>query len=300
MPAVGAPIDVEQALRVIAGDPDVRVLRRVALPDTATGAGGDADTLVGAAIDCETTGLDHGSDVVIELAFRRFRWDGAGRIVAIDRPYAWRQDPGRPLDPLITRLTGLTDADLTGQSIDVEKATRLLAECDLIVAHNAGFDSRFVEAALPAARGLAWGCTVEGVPWRDLGFDGRSLAWLLAQCGWFYRAHRAGDDVDALIELLRHELADGTTVLSHVVTHAETEGWLVSAEGAHFDRRVDLKRRGYRFDGSRKVWRREVAYEDMPCERGWLNDHVYSREHRPRAPGPTVERVDARNRYRLN
>lgn len=296
----GPSVDTEQALRSLALDRDVRVLRRVALPVARTWPCDGANTLVGAAIDCETTGLDHGADVVIELALRRFRWDEARRIVAIDRPYAWRQDPGRPLDPLITRLTGLTDADLAGQRIDIDKATRLLSECDLIVAHNAGFDSRFVEATLPAAKGLAWGCTVEGVPWADLGFEGRSLAWLLAQCGWFYRAHRAGDDVDALLELLRHQLDDGATVLSHVVQHAEAEGWLVSAEGAHFDRRVELKGRGYRFDGLRKVWRREIPYEDMPCERGWLHDHVYAREHRPRAAGPTVERVDARNRYRLN
>lgn len=290
----------EAAVAALAGNADVRVLRRVALPDGRSGAAGGTGTLVGAAVDCETTGLDHGSDLVIELALRRFRYDRAGRIVALDRPHVWRQDPGRPLDPEIVRLTGLTDADLAGRTIEVEAATGLLAGCDLVVAHNSAFDALFVEAALPGAAGLAWGCSVEGVDWRGHGFEGRSLGWLLAQCGWFYRAHRAGDDVDALIELLRHELNDGTTVLSHVVGSAARGGWLVSAEGAHFDRRVELKARGYRWHADRKVWRREVADEELDAERDWLSREVYAPEHRPRGWCASYERVDACNRYRLH
>lgn len=302
MGGVGATGDagVRRAAALLNGHPDFRVLRRIAIPRGRVVEGDVSDTFVGAAIDCETTGLDHRRDVVIELAVRRFRADREGRIVALDHARSWLQDPGRPLDPEVAALTGLADADLAGRRIDVAAAAALLLSCELVVAHNAGFDAGFVERAVPDAAGLRWACSVSGADWRRLGFEGRSLGWLLAQSGWFYRAHRAGDDVDALIELLRHELPDGRTVLAHVMDDANREGWLVRAEGAAYGRREALKGRGYSWSGAQGVWFREVADEVLDDERLWLAREVYDPDHRPRRAGPTVDRVTASNRYRLH
>jgi DNA polymerase III subunit epsilon len=52
----------------------------------------------------------------------------------------WREDPGIPLDPKITKLTGLTSSDLAGQAIDEAAAVEILSSADIIVAHNAAFD----------------------------------------------------------------------------------------------------------------------------------------------------------------
>ena len=92
---------------------DCRILRRVEVREGPTGEGDPADApFVGIAIDVETTGLTHSDDRIIELALRRFRYDRNGVITNIDRPYSWLEDPGRPLQPEIVRLTGLTDTDL--------------------------------------------------------------------------------------------------------------------------------------------------------------------------------------------
>ena len=45
-----------------------------------------------------------------------------GVIVKIDRRYSWLEDPGRELPDGVKRLTGLSDADLAGQSIDEDVA----------------------------------------------------------------------------------------------------------------------------------------------------------------------------------
>lgn len=291
-------VEVERARRLLLADGRFRVLERVALPTRRVSLGPTEGSWIGVCLDTETTGLDPANDAIIELALRRFRFTSTGEIVALDAPFAWLEDPGRPLDPAVSRLTRLSDADLAGRTIDDAAAVELMLSAALVVAHHSRFDRPFVEKRLPAVAGLRWSCSMEEVGWAEAGYEGRALRWLLDQAGFFYEAHRAGDDVDALIELLRHRFSDGSTVLSHVVAGARRTGWLVRASGAHYDRKDVLRRRGYFWNGASGEWMREVADELLDDERGWLRLEVYSPGHQPRASGPTVDRIDASSRYR--
>ncbi|MBN2971246.1 3'-5' exonuclease [Roseomonas aeriglobus] len=287
----------EAVLRVIEGSDDFRLLRRLKLPAGQTGAGSLEATRVGIAIDTETTGLGP-DDRIIELAVRRFRFDEDGVIVAIDQPYSWLEDPGRPLDPDVSRLTGLVDAELAGQALDEEAAMKLLRSAEFVVAHNAGFDRKVLERRLPQAAGLAWACSCAEVDWRAAGFEGgRSLGWLLVQIHRFHGAHRAGDDVDALIALLRHELPTGRTALAEMLESARAPSWRFRAVGAAFDAKDALKARGYRWDGERRCWWREVANGARDAESEWLEVHVYSGGAGGTETGPFVERITWRERY---
>jgi len=296
--AVNGGISSEAALLALQADDRFRILRRVEMPDRRAVCGPTEGSRIGACLDTETSGLDPDVDRIIELAIRLFRFDGEGRIVALDAPYAWLEDPGMPLNPTITRITGLKDEDVAGHAIDTDAAVQLLGSASLVIAHHSRFDREFVERRLPGANGLSWSCSMEEVDWAGLGYEGRTMRWLLDQAGWFYEAHRAGDDVDALIQLLRHELPDGATVLSHVVRASERSGWLVRTHGAHYDRRHVLKERGYSWDGSGRVWLREVADGELDGERLWLQRNVYDPTYRPKAGGPVIDRIDATNRYR--
>ena len=274
---------------------DVRLLRRVHLAEGPTGDGDPDAPNVGVAIDVETTGLDPRNDVVTELAMRRFRYDDGGRITMIGRPWTWLEDPARPLSPEVVHLTGLTDEMLEGQEIDEVAATRLLSSADLVIAHNASFDRPRVEARLENAAGLCWACSCAEIDWRRHGFDGRSLGHLLVQAGMFNGAHRAADDVDSLIALLRHEVAPGRTALAELVERSFQDGWIVRAVGAAFDLKDQLRARGYRWDPDAKAWWREVA-ERTP-EEWWLISNVYAASASPRALGPEWERVSNRRRW---
>lgn len=53
-------------------DADIRVLRRVDIPTGPTGRSADAVAGIGVVIDVGTTGTDFETDVVIEMAARRF------------------------------------------------------------------------------------------------------------------------------------------------------------------------------------------------------------------------------------
>lgn len=226
-------------------DPDVRLLRRVALAPGPTGIGDPDAGMTAAVVDVETTRLDCAVDAVIELGVRRIRFDGEGRVVRIGAPFHWLQDPGVPLSPEVARLTGLSDADLAGQAIDADAVRAVLTGVDLVLAHNASFDRLFVERAVGGLGHLAWGCTMAQVDWPGLGYDGRKLGYLLNQCGWFHRPHGATADVDAAIVLLR-EAAGGRTILSRLLDEVWRDGWIVQAVGAGFSAKDALKRRGYR------------------------------------------------------
>lgn len=286
-------------LRAIEGSDDYRLLRRLELKSGRTGVGSSEDTVVGVVVDVETTGIGL-DDAIIELALRRFRFDRDGIMVAIDEPHAWLEDPGRELPADIARLTGITEPDLAGRTIDEDAAVRLLRSAQFVVAHNASFDRPHVERRLPAAAGMPWACSCHDVDWRGLGFEGgRSLGWLLDQIGFFHGAHRAADDVDATIALLRHELPSGRTVLTEMLERARAPSWRFRAIGAAFEVKDLLRARGYRWDADAepKAWWRDVPDAEREAEEWWLARHVYSAEARPRALGPRIDQVTWRERY---
>lgn len=293
-------MDLDRAVALIARSSDFRLLRRVRLgeglveisPETAVG--------VGAAVDVETTGLDVDKDRVIELAVRRFRYDKTGCIVRLDRPYSWTEDPGTPLSQEVMRITGLRDEDVCGTRIDDSQAVALISSAEVVVAHNARFDRGFVEKRLPALAGMVWACSASDVDWRALDFEGKALGWLLAQAGWFHGAHRAGEDVDALIELLRCRPGGGPTILSHLIDRAFSGGWLLRARGAAFECRGMLKARGYSWDPALKVWFREVVDAALGEERDWLRQNVYAPGLGARAEGPDIARIEPADRHRLH
>jgi DNA polymerase-3 subunit epsilon len=247
---------------------------------------------IGCAVDVETTGLDHSSCKVIELALQRFRFDSMGTICEVGTPRTWRDDPREPLASSIQQLTGLTDQDLAGQRIDDDLATALLNSADVIVAHNAGFDRPFVEARLPEVAGRPWACTCRDLDWRSLGFEGSSLSQLLTQCGWFYEPHRAEVDVLALLRLLDHRLPAGEPVLQRLIAAAQEPTFLLEAVGAPFGSKDGLKERGYRWSPQERFWRREVPHAVLEQEKDWLAVHAYGGLGEAR-----VAEVTWRNRY---
>lgn len=266
----------ERMIAELDGHPDFKVLRRLRPVAAFHQADPQAGSRIGVAIDVETTGLDRAADRIIELAIQRFRFDGRGRIIQVGLPRVWREDPGIPLDPKITKLTGLTADDLAGQVIDEAAAMEILSSADIIVAHNAAFDRPFVDRRLPAIAGHPWACSMAELDWLDLGFDGKALAHLVSQCGWFYEGHRAENDILALIYLLSHSAPDGETILSHLVACSQRMTYQVNAIDAPFDAKDRLKSRGYRWNAEMRFWWRAVSEEETAPERIWLMSEVYS------------------------
>lgn len=101
-------------------------------------------------IDVETTGLDPSIDELIELAMVSFTYAPDGRIYEIGEPLRQLRQPSNPISPEITAITGITNEMVAGQWLDPEAVARFADGAAPIVAHNAGFDRKFVEELIPA------------------------------------------------------------------------------------------------------------------------------------------------------
>ena len=286
------PVAVDVLADVLDRQVDYRVLRRMRTMDRRESLGFSTATLRGACVDVETTGLDPARDRIIELAVQTFEADEEGRIVSTGEPRSWLEDPGVPLSDEIVRITKLRSEDLRGRSIPDGEAFAILASAHVVVAHNAAFDCPFVERRLPGLAGHSWACSLAGIDWRAAGFEGRTLSHLCGQMGWFYEAHRAGSDVTALMHLLDHTLADGTTVLKRLIDRERRPTWLIEVREAPFEAVEPLKSRGYRWNPERLLWWTEVADERREPELEWATIRVY---HATRSPEST--RIDWTTRY---
>lgn len=115
-------------------------------------------------------------------------------------------NPGAPIEPIITKITGIKDSDLAGQppfSANADAVRSLVEAADVVVAHNLSFDMAMVEnefARIPAD--LRWPprriCTVEQSEWylgHRLNLTGLH-EHLFGEP--FAGAHRARHDVAAL------------------------------------------------------------------------------------------------------
>lgn len=242
---------------------------------------------IGAVIDVETTGLNKKSDVVIEIGVRQFLFNKiTGELLKAGDSYSAFQDPGRPLSDEIKRLTGLNDEMLKGHTIDWNKVDRLLAESNIIIAHNASFDRPFIERNSTVSPTKSWGCSVKQVDWTSKGYPSQKLEILSIFHGYFVDAHRALHDADALLHLLSHADAQSRKpYLDELLRNARRPLVKVVASHAPFESKDFLKERGYSWDTTGRVWHKMIFKETLETEVAWMESIVYNGTFR----GSTVE-----------
>ncbi|MCW2411791.1 3'-5' exonuclease [Sphingobium sp. B8D3D] len=264
--------DEEARANALERHADYRVLRRV--PDFGQVAYQPLEhpTVRIAVVDTETTGLNPATDAVIELGMTVVELCAEGAPVVIHAPESWTNDPGFPLPPQITDLTGLTDELLAGTAFDDGAINDTLRYVDLIVAHNAAFDRAFMTKAFPLTAERQWACSCRDIDWRAEGFDGHALGHLLTQAGRFNDVHRAGADSWSLTWLLLQDAKDGRTFASHLIEAANTPVHRVYAAHAPFNIKEKLKSAGYRWDPRKHFWYRDRSPAEFESELEWLAD----------------------------
>lgn len=276
------------------GHPDVRILRRIsALDDLPLAPRGDGLIRRIGVVDVETTGTDPQIDEIIDIAVVMLEVSAAGEIVGVASAGQAMRDPGMPIPPHITRITGISDADVLRKAIDLDRLEARLASADALIAHNCAFDAAFIGNLMPGLAEAPWACSANDFDWLGSGFDGRKLHHLLMQIGRFADAHRAMVDVVALIHLLAHRLPHGGTVLGDLLANAEQSTIRIEAIAAPFGKRSVLKARGYRWDASRRVWWREIGDDQCAGEEMWLREHVT-----PQGPMPRMTAITWHERHR--
>jgi len=115
----------------------------------------------GLLVDVETTGLDPDRDEIIELAMVPFTYGIDGRIFRIGDAFDRLRQPTCAIPAEITALTGISEEAVAGKHIEPSEVAAFAQPADLVVAHNASFDRRFLERFSEAFAGKAWACSIE-------------------------------------------------------------------------------------------------------------------------------------------
>jgi DNA polymerase-3 subunit epsilon len=277
-------LEAEIAFTALQATGNYRVLRRLDLEnDPRLARRRSVESLIGLCLDTETTGFDYQQDRVIELGLVAFEYDPeSGEISRVVDSYSGCEDPGRPLSEEVKLVTGISDELLQGQRLDDDRVEALARKVSLVIAHNAAFDRKFVEARFPVFAGLPWACTLAQIDWQRELISSRTLEYLLYRYGYFIDAHRAVNDAEGLLGLLLEKLPrTGTPLFRELLARSRETTARISAVGSPFDSKDRLKARGYRWsDGSNgrpKAWWIEISGEAVDEEMAFLSREIYPR-----------------------
>lgn len=270
----------------LAKSADYRVLRRLVHRETSTLITGQG-TKTAILLDVETTGLDQHKDEIIELGMVKFDYLPDGRIAGVRDVFSSFNEPSEPILPDVIALTGITNEMVAGHRIDEAAVLSFAEDAVIVIAHNAGFDRKFVERYWLIFQRKTWGCSATEIEWRKHGFEGSRLGYLLNGAGFFHQAHRAVDDCHALLEILALELPTaGAPALGILLEQARKKTMRVWAEQSPFELKDALKRRGYRWsdgsDGRPRSWYVDVDESKLDDEIAFLKAEIYLGEVEPR------------------
>lgn len=258
-----------------------RVLQKYQKPDFYNQEDG-SEKITGIFLDVETTGLSHEIDKVIEVALVPFEFSKDGRIFNILEAYSGLEDPQTPLPQKIISLTGLTDEMLAGKSFDDEAVKSIVESSNLIIAHNANFDRKFVEKRFSIFQTKSWACSASQVPWENEGLSSVKLEYLAYKFGYFFEGHRAEIDCCASLHLLSMTLPmSGDLVLKTLLNIARQKSYRIWALGSPFDAKDLLKNRGYKWpgdNGKNRSWYIDVDEESKEQELKYLKEEIFKRD----------------------
>lgn len=159
------------------------------------------------AFDLETTGLDTGTDRIIEFCFLSLTEQ-----LEVNGRYHSLVNPERPIPPESSEIHGITDDDVKGKAPFKTHARRIqeLVEQATLVAHNGSFDMAVLNAELVRAgfKGLSPShplidtLTIE----RYVNSHKLEAAFERYEGRSFDHAHRADADTQATVAVLRGQL----------------------------------------------------------------------------------------------
>lgn len=291
----------EEMAKALDECPDYKVLKRLE-PKPRKIIDYDGPVRKALVLDLETTGLscdgvDGPPDEVIELAAVPIAYTHSGLIVEILPPFCALREPTKPIPTKITELTGITAEMVRGRTINPSDLAALLADVDLVVAHNAGFDRPFAERLFDGFKDVRWACSQSQLPWGELGYAGTKLSYLLAAYNLFHDGHRAKADAFALAEILTRPLGStDRSVFSFLIEEAFRSSVRLYAVGAPYDKKDVLRQRSYRWSAGGPN-RPRAWYRDLPeAEAGQELDFLYA-SILPAGAQPILKSMDGRDRF---
>lgn len=248
-------------------------------------------------LDVETTGLNYKDDEIIELALKVILFEkNTGSIVKIINTYEAFNEPSKPIDNNITKLTGITKNMVNGKKINWNNVEKILEGVDLIISHNALFDRPFIDANLEISKNKIWACSIKDIDWLQKGFVNSKQEMLCFWHGFYFEAHRAMNDVNALIHLLTHPSYNKNKPIIELYINSKIDEYNVWVTNFPFnaDKKDKIKSSGYYWNNKKKLWFKRVSIDNLEKEKKYLIKTIYHNTFDGK-----IEIIDPKDRYKF-
>jgi DNA polymerase-3 subunit epsilon len=250
-----------------------------------------------AILDVETTGLNYQNDEIIELAVKVLSIEkNTGKILNIVNSYESFNEPVQPINNMITKITGIDKKMVSGKSINWSILDQILKSVNIIISHNASFDRPFIEKHLKLSRNKLWGCSIKDINWLERGFVSNKQEMLCFWHGFYFDAHRAMNDVDALIHLITHPYYQQDKPILDLINNSKIEQYFIWVINFPFnvDKKDKIKSNGYYWNNEKKLWFKKVEKKDLEEEKEYLKKIVYNDTFKGE-----VELISPENKYKI-
>ncbi len=230
----------------------------------------------GKVVDCEANGT-HPEALPFEIGCVVFRYDSDGHIYDVTETFTMFEDINEPLLPDVQKVTGRTDADISGKRFDDAVINRVFKTYGLVIAHNAAYDRPKLERRFKVLEKCPWACSYNDIPWMDCNVIDRKLRLLCIDlCGFHFDGHQALNDSYALLDLLNKKLPTrNCTIFQQLLLAAKSKTTRIWAIDAPYEKKDYLKANGFRWDDSGI----KANYVDVPGDiepmLRWLEGNIY-------------------------
>lgn len=281
------PEALEDLIALVKTHPDFRILTKLKSPDFYFVPTEKSVIRKAIILDTETTGMTLG-DKIIELGMILFEFDAiTGQVYRVLERFDELEDPEMPIPAQATKVNGITDEMVKGKRINDAEVNRIVSQADVVIAHNSGFDRSYAEERWPIFVNKAWACSLKQVNWAAEGLASAKLEYIAMTQGFFYDAHRAIFDCEALLHALQQPLPEtGTLGMKYIVDNYQQTDFNIGAVGSPFStkdtltaRRVSISEgveRKYFWKGEEpKFWHIDLPEQLVDEEIQWLQANIY-------------------------
>jgi len=216
-------------------------------------------------IDVETTGLSNNDDI-IEIGILTFKYSKlTGNFINKISEYHSLNEPHCAIDVEAQRIHGISYEDTEGHRMDLEAIQKIIEKSDILIAHNASFDRKYLAKYLPEVQYAVWHCTVYGIKWKNYGFKSKKLKDLVKtlKISLVGPSHRSLSDAYAVLTILQLKNNAGEPYLYELINSPPLSTAKSSDEHNKRGRNLTIT---YKLDESGKITTVESWDDPSPSE----------------------------------